>query len=59
LLLQVAVVYVPLLQDAFDTTSLSAGAWLLCAGLASTVLWAEELRKLARRPVRNGIDGKP
>ncbi len=49
LLLQVAVVYVPFLRDAFDTTSLGAADWLLCGGLASVVLWADELRKLARR----------
>ena len=51
LLLQVAVVYVPLLQDAFDTASLDAADWLVSAGLASVVLWSEELRKLARRAV--------
>jgi magnesium-transporting ATPase (P-type) len=48
-LLQVAVVHVPFLQGAFDTAALSAGEWLLCAGLGSTVLWADELRKLVRR----------
>jgi Ca2+-transporting ATPase len=59
LLLQVAVVYMPLLQDALNTTPLGAGKWLLCAGLASTVLWAEELRKLARRQRRNARVGEP
>ncbi|GAB3146671.1 cation-translocating P-type ATPase [Micromonospora sonneratiae] len=49
LLLQVAVVYVPLLQDAFGTSPLGAGQWVLCTALASVVLWAEELRKLALR----------
>jgi Ca2+-transporting ATPase len=48
LALQVAVVHVPLLQDAFDTVGLDTGEWLVCAGLASTVLWADELRKLVR-----------
>ena len=51
LLLQVAVVHVPLLQDAFDTAGLSLGQWLLCTGLASCVLWLDELRKVARRTV--------
>jgi magnesium-transporting ATPase (P-type) len=46
-LLQAVVVYVPFLQDPFGTTALSAVDWLLCAGMASTVLWADELRKLA------------
>ncbi|HKA84075.1 MAG TPA: cation-translocating P-type ATPase [Acidimicrobiales bacterium] len=50
--LQVAVVHVPLLNDAFDTTPLSLGEWATCAALASAVLWADELRKLARRRIR-------
>ncbi|HZM39214.1 MAG TPA: cation-translocating P-type ATPase [Acidimicrobiales bacterium] len=49
LLLQVAVVHLPPLNHAFDTTPLSASDWLICAALASSVLWAEELRKLIRR----------
>jgi Ca2+-transporting ATPase len=49
LLLQVAVVYVPFLNDAFDTSRLGAADWLLCTAMASSVLWADELRKLARR----------
>ena len=49
LLLQVAVVYVPFLNDAFDTTPLGAGDWLLCTALASVVLWAGEARKLVTR----------
>jgi potassium/sodium efflux P-type ATPase len=47
--LQVAVVHVPLLNDAFDTAPLTVGEWATCAALASAVLWADELRKLARR----------
>jgi magnesium-transporting ATPase (P-type) len=49
LLLQVAVVYVPVLNDAFDTTRLGAGDWMLCTVLASVVLWADEVRKLVMR----------
>jgi magnesium-transporting ATPase (P-type) len=49
LALQVAVVYIPLLNDAFDTARIGAADWLLCAAMASTVLWADELRKLASR----------
>jgi Ca2+-transporting ATPase len=49
LVLQVAVVYVPFLQQAFSTVGLSARDWLLCAGLASSVLWVRELSKLVRR----------
>ena len=47
--LQVLVVHVPLLNDAFDTSPLSLGRWATCAALASAVLWADELRKLVRR----------
>ena len=47
--LQIAVVHVPFLNDAFDTTPLDAADWLICIGLASVVLFADELRKLARR----------
>ncbi|MGH2701712.1 MAG: cation-translocating P-type ATPase [Actinomycetota bacterium] len=49
LVLQVAVVYLPFLNRGFDTTPLDAADWLLCAGMASTVLWADELRKLVGR----------
>jgi potassium/sodium efflux P-type ATPase len=47
--LQVAVVHVPFLNAAFDTTPLAAGEWLICVGLASLVLWADELKKLLGR----------
>jgi magnesium-transporting ATPase (P-type) len=53
LVLQVAVVHVPFLNDAFDTEGLTLGEWLTCAGLASTVLWADELRKLVARRSRS------
>ena len=49
LVLQVAVVHLKPLNHAFDTTPLSASDWLICAVLASSVLWAEELRKLVQR----------
>jgi Ca2+-transporting ATPase len=45
LLLQVAVVYVPLLQKAFSTEPLSASDWLLCAAVGSSVLWLREIVK--------------
>jgi Ca2+-transporting ATPase len=46
LALQALVVYVPFLQRAFGTTSLSATDWLFCAGVASFVLWLREVSKL-------------
>jgi P-type Ca2+ transporter type 2C len=48
LLLQIAVVHVPLLQVALGTAPLSAMDWALCAAMASAVLWIEELHKLVR-----------
>jgi Ca2+-transporting ATPase len=49
LLLQAAVVYVPFLQAAFSTVSLTWKDWLRCAAVASSVLWLSELRKLGTR----------
>ncbi|HVB21974.1 MAG TPA: cation-translocating P-type ATPase [Ktedonobacteraceae bacterium] len=49
LLLQVAVIYLPLLEIAFSTVPLNITDWLLCLGVASTVLWGRELTKLAMR----------
>lgn len=49
LALQVAVVYVPVLQQAFSTVSLDAKDWLICTLVASSVLWLGELAKLIRR----------
>jgi Ca2+-transporting ATPase len=48
-LLQVAVVHLPFLQRAFGTTPLSAGDWMECAAIASSVLWITEIRKLLLR----------
>jgi magnesium-transporting ATPase (P-type) len=47
--LQVLVVQVPFLQDAFGTVSLDAVQWAATIGMASIVLWAEELAKWVRR----------
>jgi P-type Ca2+ transporter type 2C len=49
LVLQVAVIYVPFLQNAFGTVELSAGDWLCCAAVASSVLWLRELSKVVTR----------
>ncbi|HEX2292148.1 MAG TPA: cation-translocating P-type ATPase, partial [Gaiellaceae bacterium] len=52
--LQVAVVELEFMNDAFKTTPLSLEEWLICTGLASIVLWASELRKLIARVWRSG-----
>ena len=47
--LQVAVVELPFLNDAFGTTPLGLEEWLICVGLSSVVLWADETKKLLER----------
>jgi P-type Ca2+ transporter type 2C len=47
--LQVAVTHVGPLQRLFDTTSISLAQWVLCAAVASSVLWVEEVRKFIVR----------
>jgi calcium-translocating P-type ATPase len=47
--LQVAAVQVPFLNDAFATSPLGPGDWLVCIGLASLVLGADEAKKLIQR----------
>ncbi|MES2460598.1 MAG: cation-translocating P-type ATPase [Armatimonadota bacterium] len=60
LALQVAVVTVPFLQNAFSTVRLSSGDWLRCIGVASSVLWLREISKFVTRlllkmPGRHGV----
>ncbi|WP_224785725.1 cation-translocating P-type ATPase [Microbacterium caowuchunii] len=43
--LQIAVVYLPPLQTAFGTSPLRGDHWAVCVGMASVVLWVEEVRK--------------
>src|SRR5204863_8817402 len=52
LVLQIAAVQVPFLNDAFDTTPLGIDDWLVCVGLGSIVLWADEGKKLLERWAR-------
>ena len=55
LALQVLVVYVPFLQNAFGTVPLSARDWLFCVAVASSVLWLREANKiLTRASLRRG-----
>ncbi len=49
LVLQVLVVSVPALGRAFGTVPLSPQDWLICFGMASVVMWANELLKLCLR----------
>jgi Ca2+-transporting ATPase len=47
--LHVAVIYLPFLQRAFSTVSLSWEDWVRCIVIASSVLWLRELSKVVRR----------
>ena len=47
--LQLAVVYLPFLQRPFRTVPLTSFDWLVCTAVASSVLWAAELKKLVTR----------
>jgi P-type Ca2+ transporter type 2C len=49
LILQLLVLYAPFLQNAFSTTGLGLGDWLLCTAAASSVLWTREMAKLVSR----------
>ncbi len=49
LILHVGVVYLPFLQKAFSTTSLSLEDWVHCVVVASSVLWLRELNKVFTR----------
>ncbi len=49
LVTQVALLYVPFLQDIFRTTPLQSTDWYLVIGVAVVLLAAEELRKQIRR----------
>jgi Ca2+-transporting ATPase len=52
LVLQVLVIYVPLLQRSFGTVGLTVEDWMLCLTIASTVLWLREGSKLIGRQQR-------
>lgn len=47
--LQMAVIYIPFLQDIFSTQSLTVIELLICVGLSSIVFWAVELEKWIKR----------
>jgi len=55
-LLQVAVVNLDFLNLAFGTVPLAFNQWLLCAAMASVVVWYSELRKLVSRAWSRRVD---
>ncbi len=50
-ILQIAVIYLPILQQAFSTTPLNAQDWMVCTAAASSVLWLREMSKLVFRQI--------
>jgi len=57
-LLQVVVIYLPFLQRAFGTVSLSARDWLFCVSIASSVLWLREISKWLERVFHEPEDSR-
>ena len=57
--LQVAVVSLPPLQVAFGTTALDPAHWATCVGMASMVLWIEEIRKAGVRLLARRRSARP
>jgi Ca2+-transporting ATPase len=49
LVLQMLVIYAPVLQRAFSTQPLAASDWALCVAVASSVLWLREAEKFLHR----------
>jgi Ca2+-transporting ATPase len=49
LALHACVIYVPFMQQAFCTSALTWGEWLVCTAVASSVLWGRELGKSVTR----------
>ena len=47
--LQIAVIYIPFLNEAFQTTPIAATEWAICVVMASMVLWVDEIKKLILR----------
>jgi Ca2+-transporting ATPase len=52
LALHTMVIYVPFLQKAFSTVSLSAYDWLICVAVSSSVLWISEASKIVTRATK-------
>ena len=59
LALQILVVHLAPLQRLFDTMSITAAQWAVCAAVASSILWVEEAAKLLRRRrSRSSVPGR-
>jgi Ca2+-transporting ATPase len=54
--LQMAVIYIPFMQDIFSTQALTLNELLLCLGLSTIVFWAVEIEKWVKRIKRKQVD---
>ncbi len=50
--LQLAVIYIPFLQNIFHTKTLTLEEFLFCVAVSSIVFWAVEIEKLVKRIIR-------
>ena len=50
-LLQIAVVYIPFLQNVFHTVALSLSDWLIIVAISFSVIFVEEIRKFFARRI--------
>ena len=57
LALQLAVLYLPPLQQAFNTVPLTARDWAIAIVVASSALWVREIVKFAQKPGRQSNPG--
>jgi Ca2+-transporting ATPase len=55
--LQMAVIYVPFMQDIFSTQALTLNELLLCLGVSSIVFWAIEIEKWIKRTKNKPLNG--
>jgi len=55
--LQLAVIYVPFLQDIFRTQALTVTELFICLGLSSIVFWAVEIEKWVKRIKKMPLKG--
>lgn len=49
ILLHMAVLYLPFLNEAFSTVPLTLGNWGVCVAVASSIVWLRELTKVFAR----------
>jgi Ca2+-transporting ATPase len=54
--LQMAVIYIPFMQDIFSTQALTLNELLLCLGLSTIVFWAVEIEKWVKRIKRKQLE---